>query len=241
MSPTGFSLVLLCAGKGMRMRGVVADKALAPLLDAPVALHSLRTCAAVEGLKTVVLVHRDDAQRQVLEDAINAAGLQLPRLLWAPGGGERQDSVACGLAELEDPDQVVLIHDSARPLITPELIRRLVGAAARGGAAVAAHRVADTVRACIDPSAGQGPVPLHDLDRSHLWAMETPQAFRLGLIRDSLAQVRAEGIAVTDDVAAVTRSGFLVTLVENPDANLKITRPEDLAAAAAILQLRAPR
>jgi 2-C-methyl-D-erythritol 4-phosphate cytidylyltransferase/2-C-methyl-D-erythritol 2,4-cyclodiphosphate synthase len=142
------------------------------------------------------------------------------------GGRRRQDSVALAFARISSRADVVVIHDAARPLVTGALIERTVEAAAATGAAIAAVRASDTVK-----RAGPSGEIVGTLPRDEIFLAQTPQAFRVSVLRDALA-LQQEG---TDEAALAERAGHLVRLVEGDSRNLKITTPEDLAMAERLL------
>jgi 2-C-methyl-D-erythritol 4-phosphate cytidylyltransferase len=236
--------VLLAGGSGNRMRGAVRDKCLEPLAGGPCALARCVVAFAESGVVSrLVIVCRDAAQRGEIAKLL--ATLPAPvaalEVTYAAGGAERQFSVLNGLDACPAGTALVFIHDTARPLITPEVLRELARAAGTAGAAVLAHRVKDTIKrvpvaaagsaaagATAGAAAGGAAQLLEDLDRSLLWAMETPQVFRHALILDAMRRAAAEGARVTDDVAAAVRAGHPVALVENFLPNPKITDPADL-------------
>jgi len=139
------------------------------------------------------------------------------------GGHDRQDSVAAALAELPDDVKYVFIHDCARPLVRPDQLVALHKIVRDEDAVVLAHRVTDTIK----EHHGQG--RLHTLDRSRLWAMETPQVFSRKLICRAYARVKEKEISITDDAAAVELLKHPVALLENPYPNPKLTAPSDLS------------
>ena len=139
------------------------------------------------------------------------------------GGRERQDSVAAALAVLPEDISHVFIHDCARPMIRKEQLVALHKIVRRRKAVVLAHRVTDTVK---EKRVGGH---LRTVDRSRLWAMETPQVFSRDLIERAYARVAARRQRVTDDAAAVEGLGHRIAVLENPHANPKLTTPRDLA------------
>ncbi|OHE88991.1 MAG: 2-C-methyl-D-erythritol 4-phosphate cytidylyltransferase, partial [Verrucomicrobia bacterium RIFCSPLOWO2_12_FULL_64_8] len=149
--------------------------------------------------------------------------------LFVRGGRERGDSVANALAALPDDIGLVFIHDCARPLIDVARIRALQRAARRDGAAVLAHRVPDTIKQAPRAKSPLRRIRVSTLDRSRLWAMETPQVFERHLISRAYALVRRRRLTVTDDARAIELLGRPVTFVENPRPNPKLTTPADLA------------
>jgi 2-C-methyl-D-erythritol 4-phosphate cytidylyltransferase len=145
------------------------------------------------------------------------------------GGRERQDSVAAALAALPGDIDYVFIHDCARPLILPEQLVALNKIVRREDAVVLAHRVTDTLKE------HRGSGRLRTVDRSRLWAMETPQVFSKDLITRAYARVARLGVKVTDDAAAVELLGHPVALLENEHPNQKLTSPGDLACLEFLL------
>jgi 2-C-methyl-D-erythritol 4-phosphate cytidylyltransferase len=199
------------------MAGAVADKVLAPLAGRPVFAHSAAAFAASGVADFYVVVYRDRSQMTAL-----SAFAPTPSLL-VRGGRERQDSVAAALAALPGDIRYVFIHDCARPLIRPEQLVELHKAVRLHRAVVLAHRVTDTVKEQL--AGGR----LRNVDRSRLWAMETPQVFARDLIERAYARVAQKRARVTDDAAAVELLRRPVALLENPHPNLKLTSPADLA------------
>jgi len=141
------------------------------------------------------------------------------------GGERRQDSVRLGLEALGGCDYVA-VHDGARPLVTPELIARGLEAARETGAAAPAIPIADTVK-----EAGPNGIVLRTLDRSRLWAVQTPQVFRYDLLLRAHREITAD---VTDDAAMVEALGEPVRLFEGSRANIKVTTVEDLTLIEAL-------
>jgi 2-C-methyl-D-erythritol 4-phosphate cytidylyltransferase len=221
--------ILLAGGSGSRMRGVVQDKILEPILGVPGLVYSVRAFLASGVADRFVIVRRDDAQRDAILAALAAHGHAGLAITWAVGGAERRDSVLSGLEAAPAGTELAFIHDSARPLVRPESLRALAEAARRDGGAVLAHKVKDTIKQVPKGAVAGVPVDQRDLDRSTLWSMETPQAFRHTLILEAYRRVVADGAVITDDVAAATHAGHKVTLVENLFPNPKITEPSDLA------------
>jgi 2-C-methyl-D-erythritol 4-phosphate cytidylyltransferase len=141
------------------------------------------------------------------------------------GGRTRQDSVWLALQAVPDTADVVVVHDAVRPLITRRLIADVVRAAVGSGAAICALPIAETVKRVRDDLVEA------TLDRSELWAVQTPQAFRADLLREAHEKARRDGISGTDDAMLVERLGHPVRVVRGLAANVKITTPEDLRRA----------
>ena len=147
-----------------------------------------------------------------------------------PGGERRRDSVAAGLAALPATATHVLVHDAARALATPELVTRVIAALTDGSdAVIPVVAVRDTLKR-VD-----GTKVVETVDRSDLVAVQTPQGFGRAVLE---AAHRDDADDATDDAALVERAGVVVTTVEGDPANLKVTYPEDLAVATALLAAR---
>ena len=147
------------------------------------------------------------------------------------GGAERQDSVWNGLQALSPNAEIVAIQDAARPCTSLELIEATITVARAEGAAVAAQPVSDTIKQSDD-----GATIARHLDRSRLWAVQTPQTFRVDVIRRAMTKVRESGLQVTDDTAACELIGQPVQLVSSPTPNPKVTVPSDLPFIDLILR-----
>ena len=208
--------ILLAAGSGARMQGAVNDKVLAPLAGRPVFAYSAAAFMQSAIADLYVVVYRD--QRQMMELSAYAP---TPSVL-VHGGRERQDSVGNALAALPADIEFVFIHDCARPLIRAEQLVALHKIVRREQAVVLAHRVTDTIKEHRDDAR------LRTLERSRLWAMETPQAFSRALIARAYARVAAKNGHVTDDAQAVEQLGHAIALLENQHPNPKLTTPADL-------------
>ena len=222
------SALIVAAGKGTRM-GPGVDKLFLELNGCPLVGHTWRRFDLAPGIEHVVLVIRDGMQA-AFADLANEHPFTKPFRLVA-GGKERQDSVWNGLEALPHDADIVAIQDAARPCTSPGLIASTIEAARQFGAAVAAQPVADTIKESHD-----GQLVERTLDRSRLWAVQTPQTFRVELIRRALAQVRQRRLLVTDDTAACELIGQPVKLVVSHLPNPKVTRPDDLPYVELLLR-----
>ena len=214
------SAIIVAAGKGTRM-GPKADKLFLELDGCPIVAHTWRRFDQAETIDEIVLVVRDGIQAVFREMAERHRFRKRFELI--VGGKERQDSVWNGLAALSPGAKIVAIQDAARPCTSQALISATVAAARETGAAVAAQAITDTIKESHD-----GKFIERTLDRSHLWAVQTPQTFRVEIIRRALSEVRQRGLLVTDDTAACELIGQPVQLVVSAEPNPKVTRPEDL-------------
>jgi 2-C-methyl-D-erythritol 4-phosphate cytidylyltransferase len=222
------ALVIPAAGSGERL-GMGIPKALVELDGIPLLVRTLdRLASAMTYLETVILVPAGDVAR--FEDVVagSPAPLGLVRVL--PGGASRQGSVAAGAAALGDEADIVAIHDAARPLVALETVRAVVAAARDFGAATVASRPTDSVRSEVD---GGGSFAL---DRTKLWLVETPQAFRRALFCDAHQAAARDRREYTDDASLVEASGHSVHVVASAGPNPKITHACDLVLAAELLR-----
>jgi 2-C-methyl-D-erythritol 4-phosphate cytidylyltransferase len=222
------SAIIVAAGQGTRM-GPGVDKLFLEMDGCPIVAHTWRRFDEADCIDEIVMVVREGAQAAFAE---LAGKHQLrKRFQLVVGGKERQDSVWNGLEALSPGAEIVAIQDAARPCTSHALIAATVAAARQTGAAVAAQPVTDTIKESRAGKFIEG-----TLDRSRLWAVQTPQTFRVAIIRQALFEVRRRGLLVTDDTAACELIGQPVQLVLSTQPNPKVTRPEDLACIEALLR-----
>jgi 2-C-methyl-D-erythritol 4-phosphate cytidylyltransferase len=222
------SALIVAAGKGTRM-GQTIDKLFLEIVGRPVLAHTWRQFERAETVQEIILVVRPEIEERVRQLATRF-GFTKPFIL-VHGGKERQDSVWNGLLALNAAAELVAIQDAARPCTSLELISATIETARQMGAAVAAQPVTDTIKESRD-----GRRIERTLDRSKLWAVQTPQTFRVEIIRRAISEVRKRGLLVTDDTAACELIEQPVQLVVGPGANPKVTRPEDVPYVEMILQ-----
>lgn len=184
-------------------------------------VHTWRQFESCPAVDEIVLVVREGMQ-SAFEELATSEGFKKPYRL-VPGGKERQDSVWNGIVAVAEGTEIVAIHDGARPCVTHELISATILAARETGAAVAAQRVVDTIKDSTDGQTISG-----HLERSRLWAVQTPQTFQVPVIRKALSVVKEKGVLVTDDTAACELIGQPVRLVECATPNPKATAPSDI-------------
>jgi 2-C-methyl-D-erythritol 4-phosphate cytidylyltransferase len=219
--------VIVAAGLGKRF-GPDTDKLFLEVAGLPVVAHTWRRFDLTAVIDEIVVVVRSGME-PAFEDIGAGLGLLKPWRLVA-GGRERQDSVWNGISAVSPEVSIVAIQDGARPCTSPEVIEATITAARETGAAVAAQRVTDTIKESADGQAIDRTV-----DRSRLWSVQTPQAFRREVIRQALEAVRDRGLHVTDDTAACELIGQQVRLVESKSPNPKVTYPGDLPFIRSLL------
>ena len=205
------------------------DKLFLEIAGRPVLAHTWQQFDRVELVQEIVIVVREGIEAPVRELATRF-GFKKHYVL-VTGGKERQDSVWNGLSALSPTSEIVAIQDAARPCTSRALIEATIDAARQIGAAVAAQPVTDTIKESRD-----GRLIERTVDRSRLWAVQTPQTFRVEIIRRALSEVRQRGLSVTDDTAACELIHQPIQLVVGSGPNPKMTRPEDLPYIEMLLQ-----
>jgi 2-C-methyl-D-erythritol 4-phosphate cytidylyltransferase len=208
------------------------DKSITSIAGKPVLAHGLEALLGCCGIERVVVTVRSDVLEEASDWVKKSCGGQANRVKVIVGGAERQDSVWEGLTALGDLEWAV-VHDAARVLATPRLVKKVMEAAQKEGAAAAARKMADTVR----ETDAQGKI-LRLINREGLWRMETPQVVRMEVLRRGLQKAREEKKVVTDCLAAAELAGTQGVLVEADEPNLKITVPADWGLAEAWLSGR---
>ncbi len=221
--------IIVAAGRGERM-GAKLDKAFLSLGSRPVAAYSLMAFENCPDVDQIILVVRRE-QVEAAKGMVRMFGISKLRKV-VHGGSKRQDSVRNGLAALAPEVQYVAVHDAARPMVTSDLISETVRAARKHGSGVAASRIVDTIK-----FVEKGTLVKETMDRTKLWAVQTPQSFRHDILVRAYKKLAESNKTVTDDSAAVELLGEPVRLVEWGEPNLKITVVQDLTIAAAILRI----
>ncbi len=194
----------------------------------PVLLRTLLALQQVEGVDELLLITRPEDGEYFAALAAEAGVTKLKTVV--EGGATRQQSVMNGLAALPPQTTLVGIHDGARPFITPDVVETLIDVATRVGAAAVTVPSKDTLKE-VD---GQGRI-VGTLDRSRIWRVQTPQMFHRTRLEEAMAQAAAEGLDFTDESQLMERLGYPVQVVTGLDTNLKLTTPEDIRLAQAIL------
>ena len=222
------SAIIVAAGSGKRM-GSGVDKLWLEVAGRPVVAHTWRQFNDAPCVDEIILVVRDGMQPHFTELAAQFKFQKPFRLVI--GGVERQDSVWNGLEAVSAKTEIVAIQDAARPCTTAQLIADTVQAARETGAAVAAQQVTDTIKETAD-----GKTISRTVDRSKLWSVQTPQTFRVEVIRKAIATARQKNLILTDDTAACELIGQPVRLVKCATPNPKVTVPADLPFVESLLQ-----
>ena len=216
--------VIVAAGSASRMGGI--DKVMAPLGGEPMILRTVRAFEDCEAVKEIVIVTRKDLMGPIIE---LCSGFTKVRSV-VQGGSSRQESVKLGLLAFSKEVRLAAVHDGARPLVSGELIDKVIRAAHSYGAAAPAIPVKDTIKVFEGGFIAATP------DRSTLRAVQTPQVMDRDLLLGALEKAEQEGTALTDDCSAVEHIGMRVRLVEGEERNLKVTTPLDLKIAELLLE-----
>jgi 2-C-methyl-D-erythritol 4-phosphate cytidylyltransferase len=220
--------ILVAAGRGARMG---RDKLFLNVAGKPVIAHTWARFDEARCIDQIVVVVRAGMEKKFA--ALAKKFKFRKKFQIVTGGAERQDSVWAGLEAAPAKADIVAVHDAARPCVNNDLIAATVKYAEETGAAVAAHPVTDTIKESAD-----GRLMQKTLDRSQLWAMETPQTFRIDVIRRAIAAARDKKRVFTDDTASCELIGQPVRLVSSIAPNPKVTVPGDLPIVEALLSNR---
>lgn len=220
-SHSKISAVIVAAGEGTRF-GSSRPKQLSLLAGRPVLSHSLAVFQSLPEISEIILVLPEKWLTLIEAEAVLPFGFT--KVKCRPGGTNRTESTRLGFAA--SSGSIVLIHDGVRPLVSPEIIRAVIAATERHGAALAAVPVCDTLKDVADS------LVLKTIDRTNLWQAQTPQGFQRPILAQALA---LDAPVATDDVALIEMLGLSAAVVPGSRRNLKITIPEDLEMAEAYL------
>ena len=223
------SAVIVAAGKSQRMGGNV-DKAFLHLGSKPLLSYSITAMESCREVDEIVIVVRKD-QIPATRGIVAMFGCRKVKAI-VNGGNNRLGSVRNGLAATDPDATILLVHDAARPLVSPELVSKCIHSALVFGSGVAAAKIYDSVK-----TSARGTTIDGEVDRDGLWAVQTPQAFRASILRRAIAAAPDKDASLTDESAVVRLAGGEVRLVPWGFPNLKITVSDDLATAARYLQL----
>lgn len=219
--------IILAAGKSTRM-GDGIDKAFLSLVNKPVVAWSLIAFERSPEIDRIILVVRKD-QLIGAKAVVKMFGIsKLDKIV--AGGNKRQESVQAGLAACDLDTRYVVVHDGARPCVTSELVSEVVKAVKRVDAVTVGRPVVDTLKSCA-----KGTTVTETVSRDRLWAVQTPQAFQMRVLRDAYRKLDPK-VEVTDDCQAVELAGGTVKIVESLKPNIKVTTPDDLQLVSLLLK-----
>ena len=216
--------VIVAAGTASRMGGI--DKVMAPLNGEPMIVRTVRTFQQSDVIDEIVVVTREDLIREIMELCTDFPKVKAV----VAGGRSRQESVQAGVHALSEKMELVAVHDGARPLVTWDVIDRVVRGANTYGAAVPGVAVKDTIKQI------KGGIVSGTPERDKLRAIQTPQVFDFDLLCAALKKAQQEGTVVTDDSLAVENLGMSVKIVTGDERNMKVTTPMDLKLAQMLLE-----
>lgn len=221
--------IVVAGGKGRRM-GMEVNKQYLLLSGKEVVARTLEVFQKSPEVDEIILVSPEGEIEFCRENIVGKYNLNKVVKI-VSGGSERQDSVYNGLVSCSSGTEVVLIHDGARPFVTEDMIKRSIEYAGEFGACSVGVPVKDTIKVLnSDNFAVDTP------NRSSLYSVQTPQTFKYEIILKAHEKLRTEGRAVTDDTMVVEEEGYRVKFIEGSYTNIKITTPEDLIFAEAILR-----
>jgi 2-C-methyl-D-erythritol 4-phosphate cytidylyltransferase len=232
-------VIIPAAGLGTRMAPVSSAKDTKPhlskqfteLAGTPILIHTLRRFTAVDGVTEIWIALRDNEIEGFRERLLNeSAALRQKKIELVSGGEHRQQSVEHALNAISaEPDDIVLVHDAVRPLVTSEIINQVIEAARKYGAAIAGLPAVDTVKQ-VDRTA-EGAIVKSTIPRAGVVLAQTPQGFRYDLIKKVFDEATADGFMGTDEASLAERSGHEVAVVMGSPKNIKITTPGDMELA----------
>lgn len=226
-----YTVMLPAAGSGRRM-GAGENKLFLPLAGKPILVRTLSVFQQDPNCTGIILAVRAE-ERERIQEMLSDYGITKVTAM-PDGGGERQDSVRACIRTFMDAggaaDAVVMVHDAARPFLSRRVIRQLAETVNESGAAIAAVPSKDTVKHVEDGAVVSTP------DRSRVWLVQTPQAFRAGLLAEAEEKALADGFLGTDESMLVERLGHSVRVVESTYDNLKMTTKVDLAIGEGLLK-----
>ncbi|MCM8766125.1 MAG: 2-C-methyl-D-erythritol 4-phosphate cytidylyltransferase [Candidatus Omnitrophica bacterium] len=223
------SAIIPSAGRGRRL-GKKIDKVFLLLDKKPILYYTLKNFEDVEEIEEIILVVSRRSFHEAKEFFLKKFNFR-KRIKIVPGGATRADSVWNGLRNTDEKADLVLIHDGARPFVNSILVRRVIEAGERFGAAILGIPISSTVKQV------KGSYALRTISRASLWDIQTPQIFRKDLFINCYKKAREEKFKPTDDSQIMEHYGCKVRIVEGSCLNIKITTPQDLVLAKAILKI----
>lgn len=222
------SAIIPSAGLGKRMDGI--KKPYIELEGKPILAHTLEIFQHCQSVNNILVVTAKGDEEYCAVDVIKTYSIDKVTDIVA-GGETRQDSVFNALQKLSSNTDMVIVHDAVRPFFTEAMIIESIEQASKYGSAVVAVPVKDTIK-----EADKDGIVQRTLDRQKLWAIQTPQTFKYDLIFQAHLKARDNGIQATDDASLIEQMGLKVKLIMGSYENIKITTPEDIIIAEAILK-----
>ncbi|MCD5397806.1 2-C-methyl-D-erythritol 4-phosphate cytidylyltransferase [candidate division NPL-UPA2 bacterium] len=226
------TVIIPAGGRGERMKGKNIGKQYLPLEGKPILVHTLLAFEECPSIEEIILAVKEEEIDYCQLNLVKKFGLGKVKEVVA-GGERRQDSVYNALKRMRKDCHIILVHDSVRPFVTRKIIQRAIEETGIHKAVATAIPVTDTIK----EGNGQGFIK-KTLNRDHLWSIQTPQGFESHLIKEAYSRAYEENFYGTDDASLVERMGHPVKMIEGSHENIKITTPEDLIIAEAILKER---
>lgn len=223
------SAIIVAAGKGKRM-GQGFNKQYIILREKPIVAHTLEVFEKSSYIDDIILVVPKEEMAYAEKEVVSKFNLRKVTKIIG-GGKERQDSVYNGLLAVDNNCKIVMVHDGVRPFVNEDLIKKSIEKTKKTGAVILAMPVKDTIK-IINSKDEVVDTP----NRKKLWAVQTPQTFLYEVLKSSYDRAQKEHIFATDDSMIVEKSGYVVKKIEGSYKNIKITTPEDLIMAEAIIQ-----
>ena len=220
--------IILAAGKGARMNAGM-NKQFILLNGKPLLAHTLEAFQSCKEIDSIILVAGSDELQLCKEQILDAYGFDKVDKL-VSGGSERQQSVYNGIVEVDESCSVLVIHDGARPIVPDNIIERCIEGAKVYGAVSAGMPAKETIKV-LDKDGFVECTP----ERGRLWVTQTPQAFKLDIIRKAHESAGSKGISGTDDAVLVENMGIKVKMIESSYENIKVTTPEDIIIAETLM------
>ena len=209
------SVIIACAGSGKRMK-VEKNKILLEVQGKSILQYTCEKFTSCEKIDEIILVVAKIIHNKLYKVVV--------------GGSERQYSINNALQAVDVKSEIVLIHDAARPMIKVETINKLIKEVEKSSCAIVGVRVKDTIKI-----ADENKVVSKTPNRDYLWSIQTPQGFKLDIIKTAYQRAQQEGFLGTDDASLVERLNIAVKVVEGEYTNLKVTTPEDLKIIESLL------
>ena len=232
MSPMPSAMI--SSNKDAKTKKPHPSKQFTDLAGTPILIHTLRRFAAVEEVSEIWIALRENEiegfRERLAKEAATDAGLRNKKVELVAGGEHRQQSVEHALnAVSAAADDVILVHDAVRPLVTPETINDVIAAAKKYGAAIAGLPAVDTVKQVERTS--EGAIVKATIPRAGVVLAQTPQGFHYSVIKKAFDEATADGFTGTDEASLAERSGHAVAVVMGSPRNIKITNPGDMELA----------
>ncbi|MFD3449201.1 2-C-methyl-D-erythritol 4-phosphate cytidylyltransferase [Microbacteriaceae bacterium 4G12] len=223
-----YTLVIPAAGQGKRM-GAGKNKLFLSIASVPLIIHTLRVFEQDSNCQEIILVI-NEMEQLLFEELLDRFQIQ-KKVQFVSGGAERQDSVYNGVLQAANTEYI-LVHDGARPFVTQTIIDNVLHMARQKGASICAVPVKDTIKRVENRAV------VETVERSSLWAVQTPQGFQSSVLVEAHEKARQEGFLGTDDASLVERLNKEVGVVEGSYYNIKVTTPDDLVVAESFLAKR---